>query len=272
MKDNSHYTLSISDLLMGFLFVFIIILMKFMIEYRNKKSGLLKPLEKRNELLESLKKEIKDKGIDVETDKENGVLKLKSLHYFKRSRYELNETGEKDFREIKKIFKILVCYSDLNNPEAKNRWKNENTLKKWKKYCSKEEHRDKNGLIDSILIEGHADFVPIGKDLWYAGIKTNLDLAMKRAQTVFEFLLEYKEATPESSEYGNHFYASVNKQGKPLFGVTSYGNLRRNAKNQKGNNVNPEKTDRRIDIRFIMSQSEDIQKELKNNSKRGIEK
>ena len=270
MKNNSHYALSISDLMMGLLFIFILILMKFMMEYQDKKQDLSKPILERGRLLEKLKEKMEQKNIQVEIDKKNGVLKLTDVQYFDKGEYKLSEKGKNHFRKIKKIFNALICYSDLDSPKTKNRWpKNKakkTTLKKWQAYCNKEPHFKKQALIDSILIEGHADATPIGLDspLIKKGIKTNLDLAMKRAQTVFVFLLDYKEAkvydpdigkgpTPES---GNHFWALVNKQEKPLFGVTSYGNLRKNASISKSN--------RRIDIRFIMSEPEELSKHFKN--------
>ena len=186
--------------------------------------------------------------------------------------YQLNKKGKGDFKKIKNIFKVLICYADLNNEKTKERWpsdKNKNgksNLEEWKDHCKKK-YFVQYALIDSILIEGHADSTPIPFDsfLKKEGIKNNLDLAMKRAQTAFKYLLNYKEAkgydpdtgTKVTSESGNHFYALVNTQSKPLFGVASYGNLRRSDNNQK-------KSDRRVDFRFIMSQPEELKEEITN--------
>ena len=269
MKNNSNYTLSISDLLMGFLFIFILILLKFMIDYQNKKTNLFKPLQERSNLLKDLKKKMASEKIKVEIDKENGVLKLTNIYYFSEGNYILSAKGKKDFKKIKKIFNILICYSDLNNPETKKRWLVKYTadnLKNWKKYCRKK-YAKQYGLIDSILIEGHADSKPIGKELKKKGIETNVDLAMKRSSNIFKFLLNYEESTKKTSESGNYFYALLNKQRKPLFGMTSYGNLRRNLQEKKDRNLSSQRSDRRIDIRFIMSRSDDIQEHLKKNLK-----
>ena len=270
MKSNSHYALSISDLLMGILFIFMLILMKFMMEYQNKKESLLEPLSERVKILKHLKSEIEKKNIKVEIDKKNGILKLTGAHYFDSGKYELSDEGKKDFEKIKDIFTILICYSALDNKKTKERWpknkKCKSNLKKWQDHCKKK-YPKKYALIDSILIEGHADADPIadGSCLAKEGIKNNLDLAMKRAQEIFIFLLDYIPERgydpikgPPAPESGNCFYALVNKQDKPLFGVASYGNLRRSDKSQdkvKG-------LDRRVDFRFIMSQPEDITKEL----------
>ena len=273
MKKNSHYALSISDLIMGFLFIFILILMKFMLEYQNKKENLFQPLEERGKLLEKLKKEMKKKNIQVEIDKENGVLKLSGTHYFNKGQYSLSDTGKNTFQKIKKIFNKLICYSDLEHKKTKKRWPSskgidkKSNLKRWQIYC-KNKYPKNLPLIDSILIEGHADSTPISQ--YSKGIKTNLDLAVKRSQTVFVFLLDYKEEHKKydpvkgpihTKESGNHLYALVNKHGKPLFGVTSYGNLRRSEPLKK--KEDQKKSDRRIDIRFIMSQPEDLSEQLK---------
>ncbi len=278
MKNNSHYALSISDLMMGLLFIFILILMKFMMEYQDKKQDLSKPILERGLLLEKLKTEMEQKNIQVEIDKKNGVLKLTDVQYFDKGEYKLSEKGKNHFRKIKKIFNALICYSDLDSPKTKNRWpKNKakkTTLKKWQAHCNKPTHFKKQALIDSILIEGHADATPISQyaSLIKEGIKTNLDLAMKRAQTVFVFLLDYKEeekgydpikGEKHTKESGNRFYALVNKQEKPLFGVTSYGNLRRSA-SMKDKRNQAQKSDRRIDIRFIVSEPAGLSKHFKN--------
>ncbi len=276
MKKNSHYALSISDLIMGLLFIFILILMKFMLEYQSKKENLFQPLAERDKLLEELKKEMKKKNIQVEIDKENGVLKLSGTHYFNKGKYSLSDTGKNTFKKIKKIFdKLLICYSALEHKKTKNRWPSskvrnkKSNLKQWQSYCKKK-YPKKSALIDSILIEGHADSTPISQ--YSKGIKTNLDLAVKRSQTVFVFLLDYKEETKgydpvkgliHTKESGNHLYALVNKQGKPLFGVTSYGNLRRSELLKNKGNQDQQKSDRRVDIRFIMSQPEDLSEQLK---------
>ena len=263
MKNASQYSLSISDLIMGLLFIFILILMKFMLEYENKKTELLFPIEERKKIINKIGKEIEKKNIQVEIDEKNGVLKLKNLHYFNKGSYKLSSKGEKDFKQIKKIFHRLICYSDLKNPRTKKKWQStkygKDNFSKWVKYCDKN-HRNKYNLIDSIFIEGHADWTPIGKSLKLKGVETNIDLAMRRSQTVFKFLTNYKEAAIKADE--SYLYFLSNEQGNPLFGVASYGNLR--SKQSLSHDPSSEAKDRRIDIRFIMTQPKGLKEELKN--------
>lgn len=283
MKNNSHYTLSISDLLMGFLFVFILILLKFIIDYHEKKNILSKPLIERTKLLKNLKKQIEKKDISVEIDTENGILELPEILCFQKSQYKLDEEQKEGLEKVREIFSKIICYSNLNSREMKKRWQliyNKKFEKK--KYCPGKKHDHKYGLIDTILIEGHADSTPIGENLCECEkdmfnldidcecIRTNIDLSMKRAKNVFEFLLQYREPTRQHPiPNGNYLYALVNKKDKLLFGVTSYGNLRSsNQRNNRKPNSSLEK-ERCINIRFIMSQSDDIQTHLKKNLKQG---
>ena len=237
-EKSSHYNLCISDLIMGLLFIFILVLLKFMLEFQDKKlefqsktEDLSRPLIERSHIIKNIKNKLNKKGIESEIDLENGVLKLSSIHYFDKGQYELNEKGKKDFKQIKEVlFKNIVCYSDWKSKITQKKWPSESQgiLNQWKNHCQSKKP-DKYGLIDSILIEGHADKTPISKkgSLWKKGIKTNLDLAVKRSTTAFQALSRYEEVTSDKKiSAGNYLFALTNKKEKSLFGVTSFGNLR----------------------------------------------
>ena len=268
MEKSSHYNLCISDLIMGLLFIFILVLLKFMLEFQTKKDDLSKPLVERGEIVRSIKEDLKKEGIESEVDVKNGILRLSNVHYFNRGQYELNEKGKKDFKQIKEVlFKNIICYSDWKNKITQKRWpsdsKSQDILSQWKNYCQNKE-LDKYGLIDSILIEGHADKTRISKEgsLWKRGVKTNLDLAVKRSTTAFQVLSRYEEvAFDKRVSSGNYLYALTNKKGEPLFGVTSFGNLRSHHNKNNRSLAQIEKDqrqDRRVDIRFVMGQPEEL--------------
>lgn len=284
MKNNSHYTLCTTDLMMGLLFIFIILLVSFMIKFKNQEQtsknkeqtydvkikDLSKPVEARNTLLLKLKNKMKKENIQVEVDQNTGVLVLKDFYYFKKGGYELSEKGKESFKKIRRIFfSELVCYSDFKNKEVqlcKNRQHCHNTHSQWQTKTQKTcgDKKDKYGLLDTVLIEGHADSTPIGDLMkWEDFIKSNMELAMHRSLNVFKFLLDYKEKTSENPESGNDLYILINKNKKPLFGVSSFGNLRRNTNNREPSSQT-QKKDRRIEFRFIMSQPEELKKHLKN--------
>ena len=278
MEKSSHYNLCISDLIMGILFIFILVLLKFMLEFQDRKlefqsktDDLSKPLIERGHVIKNIRDELKEEGIESEIDIENGVLKLSNVHYFDRGQYELNEKSKEDFKHIKEVlFKNVICYSHLNSQITKQQWpsSSEERLIEWKNHCHSDIHKNKYGLIDSILIEGHADRTPIPKGGYLSkkGIKTNLDLAAKRSIEAFESLLEYDEESSNNKKSGNYLFVLTNKKEKPLFGVTSFGNLRSHEpkKNRSPAQIAKDQSqDRRIDIRFVMGQPE----ELKNIKK-----
>ncbi len=266
MKNSSHYTLSISDLLMGFLFIFILILLKFIIDYHDKKNALSIPLIERAELLKSLKKKIEKKDISVKVDLENGILTLPEILCFQKSKYNLSEEQQKGLKAVIKALAPIICYSNLNSEEMKQRWKRFYNKSFEKKKCNK--YKNKQGLIDTILVEGHADSTPIGSYFGNTCIITNLDLAQKRSQNVFKFLLQYKEPTRKNPiPEGNYLYALVNQKEKSLFGVTSYGNLRSPDQRNNKKSGSLQEKDRCINIRFIMSRSDDLQAHLKKKLK-----
>ena len=277
MKNNSHYTLSISDLLMGFLFVFILILLKFMIEYNNKKNNLSKPFINRAKLMGYLKEEIEKENIEVKIDIENGILELPKTLCFDEGKYELNNEKKQKLKKVREIMiRKIVCYSNWNSEKMEKRLKNDLTYRKWKHDCEKSENQDKEKSIDTILIEGHADSTLIGENLCknkedmldfdksYKCIRTNIELSMERAKNVFKFLLQYDEL---KTEKGNQLYALVNENDKPLFGVTSYGSLRSSDQKPDSSPSEKECINREIHIRFITSQPDKLEEnldELKN--------
>ena len=331
MEKGSHYNLCISDLIMGLLFIFILVLLSFMLAFQSKKSeyqdetkkvqselqdkkeeiqnklqgekeklqsefqskieklkgelqsktkelhalrdevkGFSRPLIERGRIIKNINDDLKKEGIASKIDEKNGVLKLVSLeHYFDKGQYKLNRKGKEYFKKIREtLFANIVCYSDWSKI-AQKRWpsssKDQNRLKSEKERCQTPEEDHKHGLIDSILIEGHADPTPISAfgNLWLMrGIRTNLDLAVKRSIEVFQTLLEYKETySNKKASSGNHLFALTNKQGQPLFGVTSFGNLRSHY-NKKSRSLaqvkEDQRQDRRVDIRFVMGQPEEL--------------
>ena len=272
MDKGSHYNLCISDLIMGLLFIFILILLKFMLDYQDKKHDLSKPLVERNHIIEDIAKELEKENIKVEVDKENGVLKLNDIHYFDVGQYKLSQKGKEDFKKIQKtLSRNIICYSHIKSQGTQQKWPIDFRLEldKWINHCRKKKP-NQYGLIDSILIEGHADSKPISKHgkLWRKGIKTNLDLATKRSITAFKTLTRYNEATSQKKATGNYLYALENRQEKPLFGVASYGNLRSNQNRSPAMQIKKiEARDRRIDIRFIMIQTDDIKETVSQISK-----
>ncbi|MBK6906522.1 MAG: hypothetical protein IPH08_05290 [Rhodocyclaceae bacterium] len=93
--SEDSYLASLSDLIIGVLFIFIILLMAFALNYRVAQTEAdvrQKEAEERNrqlsdaqmdrkELLENVQKTLREKGIQVEIDTLNGVLRFRNRFY-----------------------------------------------------------------------------------------------------------------------------------------------------------------------------------------------
>lgn len=157
-SDDGHYYISISDLMTSLLFIFILILSYVMLsfvkkedELSNKIKNIEQNIEHRGELLQNLKDELLGQDINVEIDKENGNMRLKSDLLFRSGSADISDEGQRQIGEIARLFMIKMI-------EEKYKM-----------------------AIDTIFIEGHTDSVPIRisnacRDLW-----TNKELSAQRA-------------------------------------------------------------------------------------------
>jgi chemotaxis protein MotB len=93
-------------------------------------------------------------------------------------------------------------------------------------------------LIETIFIEGHTDSIPVSRVL-EDGSKNNLELSAKRATNSYEAMVNYR---PSLISYKNPFAQQV-------LSVSAFGGQRPLATNQTAEG---RKQNRRIDIRFLM--------------------
>ena len=299
-KGTESYHLSLSDLFCSVLFIFIILLVYFIIQFNEKKDNLTRPLDERSNLLKTLKKELKQRDVEVIIDENDGILRIpigekNRCSYFESAEYEINECGKNNFDHIKEVFKSV--------------------LKKYA-YSSKSGKCDKNkkNEIDTILIEGHSDSTPLGPSAQIncpeksqkerrarcrrKGLKEecknrknrktcisryvrkclkkekdcvrdNFHLSTMRAREAFKYLLDFNPK--KKGRKGNELYElrhcidiSKNKKRR-VFGVSGFGDSRPISKIKAEN--------RRIDFRFIMPISDEIKKEIQEKlEKRRITK
>ena len=233
-KDGEDsYLASLSDLIIGVLFVFIILLMAFALNYRvaqTEADAREKELKYRNEqlsdgqkerkaLLVSIKNSLKDKGIPVEVDLQNGVLRLPESLLFDSGKADFRETGANAIHVFAgHLLDILPCYAGgLSLKTA----------------CKT---GMKNSKLEAIFIEGHTDNIPIRNFQF----KDNWDLSVARAKGTY---LELIKGAPELEEL-------TNEKNQPLLSFSAYAERRPIDDNatDAGRRKN-----RRIDLRFIMS-------------------
>ncbi len=223
-SNGSNYLVSVSDLMSGLVFVFIITLMTFVINFKEVNEQLSNSKSTRTDLLNTLKEELEKLDVLVEVHEEHGVLRLteKAIR-FGRGKAKLEPQELNNLNYISNVLaRILPCYTNISNLPAE---------------CNPEIR----GKLDSVFIEGHTDNTPIGKNLRFT-YKDNWDLSAKRA------ILTYKSMLATQPQ----LKSMVNGLNQPIFSISGYGDGRPlNGHNHTRPTNDP--ANRRIDLRFIMT-------------------
>lgn len=245
--EGAGYLISVSDMMSGLLFIFIITLVAFIINFQdaiqkqkeitNAQTEIVKRFtnldETRSELLLQLKQKLEAENIIVEVDSEHGVLRLtENAVQFETASATLDEQNELNLQTIGRVLSsIIPCYA-ANPPTHSN--------------C--EGFEEFRGKIDSIFIEGHTDNVPM-KSYKY---KDNWDLSASRAITAYRVLIP-----------NTVLNQIVNVNMQPIFSVSGYGEGRP-VEGHSYSYPKSDPTNRRIDLRFIMTPPSltDVQKSI----------
>lgn len=178
----------------------------------------------RSELLETIQRSLFAQGIQIEIDTRNGILRLPETLLFDSGKADFRQGGAKALRIVaSNLSKILSCYTDSTNMASKP------------EACSAGDsalqHR-----IESVLIEGHTDSIPISNSLF----KDNWDLSVGRAKSTY---LELTKDSPMLESLSN-------SRGQPLLSFSAYAGRRPITDNSTDAE---RRKNRRIDIRFIMA-------------------
>lgn len=245
--EGAGYLISVSDMMSGLLFIFIITLVAFIINFQDAiqkqkevtrtQTEIVKRFtnldETRSELLLLLKKKLEAENIIVEVDTEHGVLRLtENAVQFETASASLDKQNELNLKTIGKVLNAVIpCYAA--NPPT---------------------HHDCEGFevfqgkIDSIFVEGHTDNVPM-KSYKY---EDNWDLSASRAITAYRVLIP-----------NTILNQIVNVNLQPIFSVSGYGEGRP-VDGHSYSYPKSDPTNRRIDLRFIMTPPSltDVQKNI----------
>lgn len=227
--EEESYFISMSDMLVGLLFVFIILLVYFAVTFKQKEDYLVGAGEARKKLLIQLEKDIEQKlpGVDVVIDTQTGILRLPEEVLFDSNEYELSPRGQDAVKVVAAILaERLPCYTKSSDT---------NLIR-----CNGSQVPHK---IDTLLVEGHSDKDPIRGDMTGLG---NLDLSARRATRTY---LALSQAQPSLDKLTN----GDDIQPTPILGVAGYG-PHRPVLDKTGRPLpDSEKSrHRRIDLRFIM--------------------
>ncbi len=222
--EEESYFISMADMMVGLLFVFIILLLYFALQFQQKSKALSDAGETRTVILERLRRSLADQGLRVTIDTRTGVLRLPAEILFATGDYRLSAEGRAAIATLaRSLAAVLPCYSYRAGADALG--------------CANQLHS-----VDAIFIEGHTD----ADVLHGAGIITdNLDLSALRATNTFRAL---SLAAPMLGTLRN--LPARDPASSPILSVSGYGpdrpipGSRSDAAGKAAN--------RRIDLRFLM--------------------
>jgi chemotaxis protein MotB len=232
VDEEESYFISMTDLMVGLLFIFIIMLMVFALQYREAERKNLeaeqvikKTTERlvdadqvRNEILESLRKYLLDHGLVVDIVKDQGVLRLGEEILFAKGSPDTTNDKAIDIL-AQALATVLPCYTAITSSPPAD--------------CP-----PKRAVIESIFIEGHTDIDVLTPR---PGMRDNLDLSAIRAANTFRRLVAKR---PDLLEFKN-------TREFAILSVSGYGEYRPAAPGDP--TLENKAKNRRIDLRILMT-------------------
>lgn len=245
--ERVNYLASVSDLMSGLLFVFILALTVAIIQtkhsaqeakeaamqmesiqtrLKNVEARLVGTREATGNLLDRLEKELVKENVMVEIDPARSVLRIpENAVSFEVGRSDLNEENAERIRMIGRVLADkLLCYQK-NVPET------------MRERCAKE--NPFGHTLDAIFIEGHTD------NLAYRGDETgrrNRYLSTARSNAVYGIMVVENDALENLT----------NPNGESLFSLSGYGS-ERPIVGHRHEVPTDDPANRRIEFRFIMT-------------------
>lgn len=218
--EQESYFISMTDMMVGLVFVLIVMLVYFALQFHRTTVELTDTKVRRTELLQRLQQRLKAEHLEVGIDADAGVLRLPEDVLFAKGSSDVTPQGRAALAKIGEALQTeLPCFTQAGALPAS---------------CP----QTKAGL-ESVFIEGHSDSDPIssGRDNW--------NLSTDRAVNTYRALIT---ATPGLSQLKNARLRTQDPQ--PVLGVSGYGPTRpvvaETSEAAKALN-------RRIDIRFLMA-------------------
>jgi flagellar motor protein MotB len=247
-SEGEGYFASVSDLMVGVLFVFLLMLTILALNFRDD-SAKLKALEDANfvlrtklsEAAKELKKELSDReaaragllqrlatklqdsGIKFTLDQASGVLRLSDSVPFATGRSDLTDETRRTLMVLGRVLgEVLPCFATgMERHEC---------------------HTDDVPILETVLVEGHTDSQPYPNLSAQQSEQENDRLSAERALTVFT---ELRQRQPSLDELRN-------PSGQPLLGISGYGQ-RRPLPPSDGTQEAELTRNRRIDMRFVLA-------------------
>lgn len=227
-EDEESYFVSMTDLMVGLLFVFIIMLMFFALQFRDatkKQEGVIDKITNaelvRNDILDNLERLLKERGIKVEIVHDQGILRLRDDILFDKGIADVKQSGIDAIRKVGEALDIILpCYT--RGPRSK----------------PDDACPGRRAIVEAIFIEGHTDTDPLTPR---PGMIDNLDLSAMRATNTYRALIMADRAVLD-------FH---NTRATPILSVSGYGEYRPVIAVQP--TENEKQKNRRIDLRILMT-------------------
>lgn len=215
-EEEESYFISMADMMVGLVFVFVILLLYFALQFQQKSKALSDAGETRAQILRELKADLARHNLKVEIDTATGVLRLPAAILFASGDYRLSKEGERAVGLVgQSMQQVLPCYTQPRRRTG----------------CPGAVHG-----IEAIFIEGHTDADALnGSGL----LSDNMDLSALRATNTFRTM---RQMAPTLE-------AMQTSEGRPILSVSGYGKDRPVA---NGSSEEAKKQNRRIDLRFLM--------------------
>jgi len=266
-EQNSDYFMSMTDMMVGVLFVFIIIVSYFVLELQKsieENEVIPKPLHqkivqakedeivrleeelkrlrknswelyavaannKRSEIIEAISEVLRREGIQFKSEPEMGVIRLAGDGLFNQGSSDLAAREGAEER-INKLSKAL-----FSNIQCYGLHKVNDQLELPKNF---EQCNPDRVFVEAVYVEGHSDsdnFRGVLRD----GSRNNLELSARRATNTYA----------QMSGYTSALTSIVNPIGQQALSTAAYGAQRPVASNSSARN---KALNRRIDLRFVM--------------------
>jgi chemotaxis protein MotB len=223
--EEESYFISMADMMVGLVFVFIVLLLYFAMQYRQNSAKITDATAARTTLLETLDRQLLARGLQVSIDTRTGVLRLPEDVLFDRGQADLTPRGQAAVAILGgALTRVLPCYTYPRPAGA----------------CAASLHD-----LDALFIEGHTDRdVLAGR----GALRDNLDLSVARAANTYRALVA---AAPGLAALRNH--APGGRTPQPVLSVAGYGADR---PIDTGDTPEAKARNRRIDLRFLMATPE----------------
>jgi chemotaxis protein MotB len=246
--DEGSYLASVSDLMSGLLFIFVIVTVVYALGLKeqevikeNEVKRLTGASEERRKLLERIRDDLKNAGVQVTIVPEQGVLRLGEGILFGVGRADLDEKGTSTVTHLATVLAaVLPCYTRSPNAASSAACGTSGSA----------------GRVDALFIEGHTDDLRLSG---LGGFKDNWELSTARAKNIYTSLVDANGLLDQLT----------NDDSQPVLSVSGYADRRGI---QPNTSDEARKLNRRIDLRFVMTPPRDAVLEPVRRVQEGLPK